>query len=372
MAGVTASLLTPVARGAIASVGVAGPGSVELVGRLFRPASGRPLESCPVGRIVFGHWASGEELVVCRREENLVEVHCHGGQAAPAAVLDSLAAAGAKIIDWPAWIRMREHDSIAADALVALADARTYRTATILLDQYHGALRQALEAVRHDLHAGQTELATEKVRRLLSHADVGRHLTSPYRVVLTGRPNVGKSSLINALVGYRRAIVNETPGTTRDLVTAQAVLDGWPVELTDTAGIRQSEDELEAAGVELARRRFGSADLVIVLFDGSLPWTTEDQELREALPNALAVLSKCDLARRLPGDVTGLSVSTVTGEGLRELEAETTRRLVPNPPAPGAAVPFNERHLAVLSDVLMLLQANDTSTARDEIAQLLA
>ena len=104
---------------------------------------------------------------------------------------------------------------------------------------------------------------------MLQFRDLGLHLTTPWRVVLAGAPNVGKSSLMNAIAGYQRAIVSPTPGTTRDVVTVTTAIDGWPVQLADTAGLRETQDELESAGVALADAAIGEADLVIVVSDAS-------------------------------------------------------------------------------------------------------
>jgi tRNA modification GTPase len=185
------------------------------------------------------------------------------------------------------------------------------------------------------------ETAGTGLEPLQPNAAVGLRLTEPYRVVLTGRPNVGKSSLINALVGYQRAVVFDEPGTTRDVVTAGAVFDGWPVELSDTAGIRTATDELESAGIAAARRRLAEADLVVAVFDLAEPWSDADYSLLSEHPQAIIVHNKADLptkndARR----PAGLHVSAVNGTGIDELIAMIVARLVPHPPAPGEAVPF--------------------------------
>jgi tRNA modification GTPase len=136
--------------------------------------------------------------------------------------------------------------------------------------------------------------ATARVERLSALAEVGSHLTHPWRIVLAGRPNVGKSSLINALVGFERALVHATPGTTRDLVTAASAIDGWPVELIDTAGLRSTGDALEAAGIRLAEGQMAAADLVVLVFDASSRGDVDQQQLATRWPEALTVYNKCD------------------------------------------------------------------------------
>jgi tRNA modification GTPase len=326
------------------------------------------LPSQPLERIVLGHWQSpgGEELIVCRRASQRIEIHCHGGQAASAAIIEALLEHGCVQISWQQWLREHEEDKIAAEALVALAAARTERTALILLDQYKGALRQAVDDLDRLVASFDRAAALDRAGRLLALAPLGRHLVEPWRVVLAGRPNVGKSSLINALVGYDRAIVYDAPGTTRDVVTASAAFDGWPVELSDTAGLRVSNDRLEAAGVELAVDRLCAADLVLLVFDASCPWSPNDAELAAAWPEALVVQNKCDLpevaGKSRPG---GLRTSTVTGRGLPELEREIADRLVRRPPAPGEAVPFTDVQCQDLLQVQDALEHGDFPAARE-------
>jgi tRNA modification GTPase len=191
-------------------------------------------------------------LVVCRRGKERVEVQCHGGVAAVRSVVDALVAEGCRETAWQDWLRLSAADSMQAAAQFALADALTARTAAILLDQLNGALAAACRATIAAITAENWPLAAELVGQLLDRRDLGLHLTTPWRVVLAGPPNVGKSSLINALAGYERAIVSPVPGTTRDVVTLTTAIDGWPVELADTAGLRTTDDELESAGVQLA------------------------------------------------------------------------------------------------------------------------
>src|SRR5262249_36933342 len=157
------------------------------------------------------------------------------------------------------------------------------------------------------------------------------------QVVIAGRPNVGKSSLINALVGYQRAIVFDQPGTTRDVVTASTVIDGWPISLSDTAGLHGTNDQLEAAGIELARARLAQADLVIWVLDataasGELLEELQRQinELGLRLPNKrLVVLNKIDRApgRSVPEGV--IATSATDGGGVEKLLAEISSALVP-------------------------------------------
>ena len=207
-----------------------------------------------------------------------------------------LVGSGCRPAAWQEWLAAQATDPLAAAAQLALSEARTERTAAILLDQYHGALRRAMEAIRAAIGQRQGPLAREQIAALLARASLGRHLVPPWQVVVAGRPNVGKSSLINALVGYPRSIVHPTAGTTRDVVTARTAIDGWPVQLADTAGLGAGGDAVERAGIALARRQMAQADLVLLLFDLSVHWTAADDALLAAWPEALVVHNKSDAA----------------------------------------------------------------------------
>jgi tRNA modification GTPase len=388
--------LTPQGRGAVAVVLIAGPEAVAIVDQLFRAISGRAIRDTPLGRIVVGHWGGnvGEELVVCRRDEFEIEVHCHGGFAAVTAVMDSLLHHGAIAMPWREWLRScaRRESALAAQgadiatrrdaatyaAHTALAEALTERTALILLDQLNGALSNAIDSAIEHITAEDWPHAVDALDALLIHRELGLRLTTPWRVVLAGPPNVGKSSLINALMGFQRAIVAPTPGTTRDIVTATTAIDGWPVLLADTAGLRETGDELEAAGVELARGALATADLAIVVADAASP---SDQGFSQSvdLPARLIyVRNKIDLMveRQLGGEDAParshtINTSAVTGQGIAELVAALGSSLVPNPPLPGMAVPFTAAHVESLVVARQAVQRQHPVAAIDALRSLL-
>lgn len=368
-------ILTPPGRGAVATVLVTGEQAVEMVGGLFRPASDRPLGEFAHGRIVFGLWGGspGEELVVCRRGDDEIEIHCHGGTAAVQAIVGSLQSAGCKLDRWQNWCRRRAASPVRADAFEDLARATTVRTAAILLDQYHGALDAEMEAIIALLSSGELpeRNAAERLHALLARARLGLHLVEPFHVVLAGRPNAGKSSLINALLGYQRSIVHDQPGTTRDVVTAGTAFDGWPVELADTAGLRESGDPLEAAGIGLAEQRLLTADLQVLVFDASQAWTDADRRLCQRWPEALVVHSKSDLPR---GDdrPPGIFTSAATGEGVESLARSIAYRLAPDLPPTGAAVPFRPNHVQAVSHAAAACARGDRNGAIRAIGEILA
>ncbi|MFH1918960.1 MAG: GTPase [Planctomycetota bacterium] len=369
--------LTPPGRGAIATLLVEGAEATKLVEGRFRPAGGRPLGSYPVGRIVFGYFSVGshprEEVVVCRRSAGAVEVHCHGGHVAAARIREAFLEAGARALAWQEWAAGHSADPIAAAACVALANARTERTAAVLLDQYHGALLLAVEEIRRLIQAGDAASAVGQLATLLARAELGRHLVDPWRVILAGSPNVGKSSLINALLGYERAIVHPTAGTTRDVVSATTAIEGWPVELSDTAGLREARGGLERAAVEMARRQLASADLVLLVFDSSRPWTDGDQRLVDAHPNALVIHNKRDLPScPTPPRPAGLWTSALTGQGIEDLVGLIANRLVPDPPPRGAAVPFSADQINHLREAAAAASRHDLPAALAAIEDLLA
>lgn len=465
-------LLTPPGRGAIATLRVQGPGAIEHLRHLVCRPSGQPVEEFPTDRpllVRFGPEPAEEVVLRCFGPE-AVEIHCHGGQAAVGRIQNLLAQSGCQVLDWKSWLAAQPGDPIAKEALLCLPDALSERTAGILLDQLHGTLSAEIRKILEILESKppcsstgvpghpnqqfpemdifhpeavsaplQTSAALERLSTLLSRAAIGRHLTTPWQVVLVGRPNVGKSSLLNALLGYSRAIVHPQPGTTRDVVTATTALDGWPVQLVDTAGWRDSTDPVEEAGIQLARQQAQQADLVLVVTDLSQPWTEADAAFYRAFPNGLWVHNKCDLVSsppsteapaldapesesgseasgrsgwRLPspgpfgtpepergaptsidsrgyqeesgaghweetfaGHGTrppGLWVSARTGHGLPELIQKIVRGLVPEPPPPGAAVPFTDRQIQLLQAAQHALRRNDPAAAQDALQAILS
>ncbi len=370
------SVLTPAGRSAVATISVIGGEAMDRVAGLFRPAAGTRLQQSSNSRIVFGRWAAedreGEELVVCCRSRDAVDVHCHGGRTAARRIVDSLVRAGCCEIEWQRMAALCEDTPIRTEARIALAAARTARTAAILLAQYRGALEAELTNIAALLEKKETGAAADRLRQLKRYADVGRHLTKPWRVALTGHANVGKSSLINAILGYDRSIVFEEPGTTRDVVIASTAIDGWPVELADTAGLREGGDAVESTGVALARQRLATADLVVVVFDVAAPWTTESTALANAWPNALVAHNKCDLVPKPPSDLpTGIRTSAITGQGIEELVKALGSNLVSDPPTPDAAIPFTDRQAVAIDAALQALDTGHPAEASSAIVRIL-
>ena len=367
-------VLTPQGRGAVAVVRVWGPSALGVADAAFRPRRGLSLAESPPGRLRLGRMGAGmgDEVVavVIADEPPEVEVYAHGGAAAVALVVEALVSEGAEVRRPVAWVRHDARAAIAAEAFVDLARASTVRTAEILLEQAQGALeadiREALDAL-----ADHPAEAIGFLDALLDLARVGLRLIAGWRVVLAGRPNVGKSRLLNALAGYDRAIVDAMPGTTRDVVTARTALEGWPVELADTAGLRPSDDPIETSGVALARARQGEADLVLVVLDRSEPLTDIDRAVVSEHARGLIVANKCDLpAAWSPADLGAVAVSAQHGDGIEELVAGIASRLVPDLPPPSRGVPFRASQVRRLQAARNALVEGDHGTAIRNLAAM--
>lgn len=379
-----AALLTPRGRGAVATVRLTGPGGIIDEGEspLFRSASGRRIAEHGLGRVIYGHWGAepAEDVVVCRADETTIDVHCHGGDAASARILDDLRAAGCVVESW------QEMTAAAAgvfetELAEALSRTVTLRTAERVLEQKAGLLRSCLEDLQVFLRSlelpaadGAPAKALSRIDELLGRAEFGLHLTQPWRVVIAGRPNAGKSSLINALLGYARSIVFDEPGTTRDVVTAQTAFDGWPIELADTAGIRESADELESEGIERARKQLAEADCRVLLFDLSRRRSPEEEQLLAEWPDALLVGAKRDVPNvwgfPLPAGI--LRVSAVAGTGLEELAHTIVERLIPIVPAPATPIPVTLRQVGLLKQARTALKSGDLHSAASAVDEILS
>jgi tRNA modification GTPase len=313
---------------------------------LFRPYS-RSQDRLPaeaeVGRLWLGRLGEdvADEVVVSVKAEQRVpwlEVHCHGGREVIHLLLEAFESHGMRTCSWPHFERLTTDNPIRSGAAAALANARTVRTAAILLDQYHGAFERALDAIRLAWDRGDREEVGRELASLACFARLGRHLTVPWRVVIAGAPNVGKSSLLNALAGYRRCVVSATPGTTRDVVTTVLAIDGWPLELADTAGLREGGESLEQEGMHLARTAVQTADLCLWVLDASAPPVWPDFRM----DSMQLVVNKVDLAPAwdLNQAIGAVHVSALTSDGLEDLCRVLSQRLVPEPPRSGDAIPF--------------------------------
>ena len=358
---------------AIGIVRLSGEGCFALCDKVFRAANSRPFSGQPSHKMAFGEMLDGQGRVIDQglavrfpgphsyTGEDSAEFHCHGSPVVLRELLSALFAAGARQakageFTQRAFLNGRL-DLTQAEAVIDLIDAETAAAARNAAAQLDGGLRRVLEPIQdallditsrfyavvdypdEDIEDVKPEQVAEalssaekQLSSLLATCQRGKVLKSGVRTAIVGRPNAGKSSLLNALAGYERAIVTDIPGTTRDTVEESVLCGGVLLRLIDTAGIRDTEDVVEQKGVERSRKALESADLVLAVVDSSVPLTDEDLEvLRLAAENPrwIAVFSKCDLwdtkAHSVgiigsPAPAASVTLSSVTGEGLGDLE----------------------------------------------------
>jgi tRNA modification GTPase len=316
--------------------------------------------------------------------EDVVEISCHGSPAIARRIVDAtlelgavLAAAGEFTLRalTNGKIDLAQAEAI-RDLIAAQTDAAVKQAARQLNGELSNALdpfkqklidvivllESALEFVEDDLPAPQLNQVDATlvsvlagVEQLSQSYSAGRLLQEGARVAITGPPNVGKSSLFNSLLRSERAIVTDVPGTTRDTLSESLDIGGVPVVLTDTAGLRETSDDVETLGIERTHRAMGDADLVLVVLDGSAEVGPEDRELldRTAASHRIVVLNKCDLpdfrssSRCVPG-VEAINVSARTGEGLSTLHHAIVAQLNSDSAEDGSLLITNARHYDLL------------------------
>lgn len=372
-----AAIATPPGASGIGIVRMTGPEAFAIADAVFRPAaggappSGQASFSTRYGHVVDGAEVIDEVLLTVMRAprtyttQDVVEINCHGGAIPLRRTLERVLRQGARPADPGEFtkraFRFGRLDLAQAEAVADLIAAQTEASQRAALGQLNGGLSLRLREfrdrlmelaahleasidfgedglsllTRDALRAGLGGLA-EDMRALLASAEGGRALREGVRAVIVGRPNVGKSSLMNALLREDRVIVTPHPGTTRDVVEETVNLGGFPVTLADTAGLREPADEVEQAGVSRTRRWMDCADLVFLVLDGSEPLGAEDRGLLAELPprRLVVLVNKADLPQHvcahdipLPPGSPLVHVSALTGEGLEALE-EAVARLV--------------------------------------------
>ena len=324
----TVQRMTAPGRGAVAvlRVSASSPAAAALLQPHFESAGGRDPTTAKVGSILYGHWGA-EDVVLTRCGELTWEICCHGGDAAVSKIAADLGGEAR---------RESESPSVEATLLEKLLKCRTLRTAKFMLAQQQNVLKEFLDILSSYKDFDTARPAFEQFLSWQAFAD---HLTEPWKVAVIGRPNAGKSSLLNAIVGYERSIVFEQPGTTRDRVEAEVILDGWPFQFIDTAGVRDNVgDEIEAVGVAAARASIADSDACLLVVDSSQGWTADDAKLAAAIPPGCVrsiVWNKTDIAvdREPPYGVAHvLQTSVVTGVGLDGLLAWLPALLIPHVP----------------------------------------
>lgn len=406
-----AAIATGEVVSAIGIVRVSGPGAVAAAEAVFRPADGRPMSEHRDRQLVYGRLvdAAGRVLDICLctisraphsyTGEDTAELQCHGSPVVLRAALEALFAAGARQAG-PGEFTKRAFlngmlDLTEAEAVIDIIEAATAEAAVNAAGQLGGALSRRAERVYSDVvdiishfdavldypdediepfelanYASRLDAGAAELRELLASFERGRVMREGVRAAIVGRPNAGKSSLLNAILGYDRAIVTAQPGTTRDTIEEKALLGGVLLRLTDTAGLREAADEAEREGVRRAFAAADGAELAIAVFDGSEPLSDADAETlaaARAAKRAIGVVNKADLPRALDAaELTGfdavVSLSARTGEGLEAL-ASAVAELFPAPAAPAGEILTNARQAEAVGRALAALDA-----ARDALA----
>ena len=406
MSDTIAAIATGNVISAIGIIRLSGDDTLAVIDRVFRPSSGKAMSESPNRKLVYGALCDtdGQTLDLCLctisrgpssyTGEDTAELQCHGSPTVLRAGLQALFAAGARQalageFSKRAFLNHRM-DLTQAEAVIDLIHAESAQEAKNAVGQLGGAVLRRAQGVYDTLadiashyHAvidypdediedfeltAYTAALTDSIaqlQRLLDTFARGSVLHSGVPSVILGRPNAGKSSLLNALLGYDRAIVTDIPGTTRDTIEERVTLGGVLLRLTDTAGLHATADPVEALGVGRALDAAGQAALAIAVFDASEPLTADDRQVIQAAQQAqerIAVLNKSDLPAVLSAeDFTAdfdrvCIVSAKEHTGLASLE-EAVAALFPLPDAPAGEILTNARHAAALSRALESLRA---------------
>ena len=362
-----AAISTAQGSGGIAVIRISGESAIEIADRVFVAVSGRKLSSLKGYTASFGHiYSGGEKLdeavaTVFRAPhsytgEDVVELSCHGGVFIAAQVLRAVLDSGAKPAEAGEFTKRAflngKTDLTAAEAVISIIGAKSRTAARAALNIREGALRRRTDGVKElllntaahlnawadypeedidevdptallaDFEKAQSELSS-----LLQSYDRGQAVMEGIDTVIAGRPNVGKSTIMNLLAGREKSIVTPIAGTTRDIIEETVVLGDVVLKISDTAGLRRTENEVERIGVDLARKRLKSCAMVLAVFDASVPLNQEDEELLQLASQVpfIAVINKCDLEAAADLSVIEASakhtvkLSAANGSGLDSL-----------------------------------------------------
>ena len=364
-----AAIVTPAGTGAIGIVRLSGPEALEIAGLVFRAKNGRPLAARKNFSLCYGHVVRGRELVdevlvsVMRAPrsytcEDVVEISCHGGSRALASVLELVLRNGARMADPGEFTRRAflngRIDLAQAEAVLDVIQAKTERALKNSLSQLSGSISKSAASLRQtclDLLAGieavinfpedaadpgetapfkrQLSALISRIDELLSRSYQGRVIREGLKVVIYGRPNVGKSSLLNALLKHERAIVTPLPGTTRDTIEEFINIKGLAVCLVDTAGMGEHRDVIEKEALVRTQKSVEEADLILFVLDQSAPLLPEDRLLAQGIAGrkAIIVFNKSDLKAKLDEgllrpvlEASTVEVSALDGKNISRLE----------------------------------------------------
>ncbi|HWR44039.1 tRNA uridine-5-carboxymethylaminomethyl(34) synthesis GTPase MnmE [Sporomusa sp.] len=366
------AIATAIGEGGIGIVRVSGSKAVAIADKLFIGRTGKRVADIMSHQVVFGDIvdpASDETvdeaiLIIMRAprsytREDVVEIHCHGGPVPLKKILDLTLMLGARLAE-PGEFTKRAFlngrlDLAQAEAVIDIIRSKTDASLKTAVGNLSGRLSAEIKHLRHDIlrmiaqleaaidfpeedieEAAATDVAEliikakAEIDKLLATAQTGRILREGLATVIIGKPNVGKSSLLNALLREKRAIVTDIPGTTRDIIEEYVNIRGIPLKIIDTAGIRETADVVEKIGVERAKELVSQADLILLLLDASMPLSPEDRGVLELLSGrqAIILVNKSDLPPLLDfeeldeiiGSRLVVRISVTQGEGLSELE----------------------------------------------------
>lgn len=399
-----AAISTPLGEGGIGIIRISGPEAIQVASRVFKPKRGASLEGTGSHRVRLGlaldpktREVLDEVLALVMRAprsytaEDVVELHCHGGPLACARVLEAVLKAGARLAE-PGEFTRRAYlngrlDLAQAEAVLNIIRARSRAGLAAAVNQLEGSLSRKVKEIKDEVvgvlasveasidfpeEVGEPgsevrerlEKVREALKRLLSTWEEGKILSQGIKIALVGRPNVGKSSLLNALLKEERAIVSDIPGTTRDTIKESLQLGGFPCELVDTAGWREAAEGLEKIGIARSRAAAKAADLVLLVVDLTAGVTGEDIEIKKNLEdkplvivgNKVDAVSKVDPAplKELAGSRPWVVVSAKTGEGLEDLGNKVRDLILSGQAlrAPDEPLLLRERHKVALERAL--------------------
>ncbi len=374
-----AAISTPPGEGGIAIIRVSGEAAPEIVDRIFSSRSGKKLgelrsHSLNLGYIRDENGTIIDEVLVSRMDaprsytgENVVEINCHGGAVATRKCLELVLKAGARLAE-PGEFTKRAFlngrlDMVQAEAVIEIIRARSEKALALSTRNLTGALSRTLQQVEDELifinsrlegsidfpeEVGEPDwleieerlrAVEERLQKLAASSKRARVYRDGVRVVIAGKPNVGKSSLLNVLAQKEKAIVTEIPGTTRDLIEDLIYIKGIPVWVTDTAGIRETRDVVESIGVEKTRKALAEADIVVFVIDASTGIQDEDREIMQQIEDKrkLVVINKTDIRdRSLTAEEVGnmfsgvypLEISALEETGIEELESALEEMII--------------------------------------------